>query len=82
LLLVDGSLIVSGGFTWYGLTVVLGDIDFLGGGKGIHIYGGVLTQGNVTRNNVGGTADILYSSEAIKKLEDVTRFEILSWKER
>jgi len=81
LLLIEGSMIVTGQFTWYGLVIVLGDINFAGGGAGIHIYGGVLANGQVTRNDIGGQADILYCSYTLQRLSELKGFQILSWNE-
>jgi hypothetical protein len=81
LLLVEGSLLVSGAFTWYGMAIVLGDINFTGGGDGIHVYGGVMSHGQVTRNDIGGQADILYCSYTLQKLSELKGFQVLSWKE-
>ncbi len=82
LLLVDGSLTITGKFTWYGLIIGLGDIDLSGGGNGIHIYGGILSNGQVTRSDIGGQADIFYSSEMLNKLRELERLLVLSWNER
>jgi hypothetical protein len=82
LLLIDGSLLITGQFTWYGLIITLGDIDFGGGGNGVHIYGGILSSGNVTRNDIGGEADILYCSQMLRKLDELERYKILSWTEK
>jgi hypothetical protein len=82
LLLVDGSLLISGEFTWYGLVITLGDIDFSGGGQGQHIYGGVLSEGHVTRNDISGQADVFYCSQMLRKLDELGKFVILSWNER
>jgi hypothetical protein len=81
LLLVNGNFEITGQFTWYGLVVVLGDFKFSGGGAGIHIYGGVMAQGNVSGSSVGGQADIFYSSEMIRKLGDVNKYVVTRWKE-
>jgi hypothetical protein len=82
LLLLDGSLVVTGQFTWYGLIVCLGDINFAGGGQGIHVYGGILSEGQVVRNDVSGQADVCYSSQMLRKLDELGRFVVLSWNER
>ncbi|KPJ60784.1 MAG: hypothetical protein AMJ46_04755 [Latescibacteria bacterium DG_63] len=82
-LLVDGDLKISGQFTWYGLIVCLGDTDFTGGGSGIHIYGCVMTQGDIaTSGVVTGNADLYYSSETISKLSDLSGYTVALWTER
>lgn len=82
LLLIDGSLLVTGQFTWYGLIIALGDVNFAGGGSGIHVYGGILSEGQVTRNDIGGEADVFYCSQMLRKLDELGRYVILSWNER
>jgi Tfp pilus assembly protein PilX len=81
LLLVNGNFDITGQFTWYGLVVTLGDFKFSGGGAGIHIYGGVMAQGNVSGSSVGGQADIFYSSETIRKLGDANKYIVTRWRE-
>lgn len=81
ILLVDGDFDCTGQFTWYGLVIVLGDIKFSGGGSGTHIWGSVLAQGSVQRQDVGGNADIFYSSEALNRLANLGRYQIISWNE-
>lgn len=82
LLLVEGSLLVTGMFEWYGLIITLGDINFAGGGNGIHLYGGILSNGHVTRNDISGEADVYYCSQMLDKLDELGRFVILSWNDR
>jgi hypothetical protein len=81
LLIVDGDLDCTGQFTWYGLVLVLGSIRFSGGGAGIHIYGSVLTQGDLVSQTVGGNADILYSSIALGRLASLSPYMLVSWRE-
>ncbi|UCF78887.1 MAG: hypothetical protein JSW03_01005 [Candidatus Eiseniibacteriota bacterium] len=82
-LLVDGDLMISGQFSWYGLIVCLGDVDFTGGGAGIHVYGCVMTQGNMaTSGSVTGNADLFYSSATISKLSDLSGYTVALWTER
>ncbi len=82
-LLVEGDLVISGQFTWYGLVLCLGDVDFVGGGAGIHIYGGVMTQGDIaTSGSVSGNADIYYSSTTINRISDMTTYTVCLWRER
>ncbi len=83
ILLVDGDMMVSGQFTWYGIVICMGNVDFTGGGAGIHIYGGVMTQGNISSSGtVSGNADILYSSSTIAKLTEFQTYRVCSWRER
>jgi hypothetical protein len=72
-LVVDGSLTMSGTFTYVGLIVVRGDVSIVGGGAGIHTYGSVLVGQTLTAIDpsadvmVAGTADLRYSATAIAK---------------
>jgi len=43
LLVVDGNLDISGGFTWHGLIIVRGAIVFRGGGSNDRIVGAIVT---------------------------------------
>ena len=81
MLLVQGDFTCTGQFTWYGLVVVLGDISFSGGGAGVHIFGSVMVQGGVTSQVVGGNADIFYSSDALNRLSNLSRYQTVSWLE-
>ncbi len=81
ILVVDGDLICSGQFTWYGLVLILGQIDFTGGGAGIHLYGSCLTQGGIASQIVGGNADVKYSSEALNRLTQLSPYTISAWHE-
>jgi hypothetical protein len=82
-ILVEGDFTLSGQFTWYGLIVCLGDVQMTGGGAGIHIFGCLMTQGDVaTSGTVSGNADIYYSSETISKLSDLSGYTVALWTER
>jgi hypothetical protein len=71
-LLVDGSLEVTGQFTYYGLVIVRGDVKFTGGGSGIHTFGSVMVGQSLTAVDMDmtstGTADLYYSSEILTKV--------------
>ncbi len=83
ILLVEGDMKFSGQFTWYGLVICLGNVEFTGGGAGTHIYGGLMTQGNVSGSGtVAGTSDIFYSSATIAKLTEFQTYTVCSWRER
>jgi hypothetical protein len=82
-LLVDGDFVLTGQFTWYGLIIVLGDVDASGGGAGIHVYGCVMSQGSISGiGMISGNADLLYSSETIQKLSDVSTYTVSLWAEK
>jgi hypothetical protein len=83
MLLVDGDVMISGRFTWYGLILTLGDVDLVGGGTGIHIYGAIMTQGDISSSgNVSGNSDVFYSSEMISKLTEFTPYKVIMWEEK
>lgn len=74
ILLVDGSLHMSGQFTWEGLVIVRGDVRQTGGGSGTHVYGTLMMSSTFSLIDdpdltVTGSADIVYSSEAINKTQ-------------
>jgi hypothetical protein len=80
-LIVDGDFILTGSFTWYGLIIVMGDLSTSGGGAGIHVYGSVLSQGGGGTSSIGGTADILYSSQALNRLITFSPYVVFNWRE-
>jgi hypothetical protein len=83
ILLIEGDMKISGQFTWYGIVICLANVEFTGGGSGIHIYGGVMTQGSISSaGSVSGNADILYSSATIAKLTEFQTYRVCSWRER
>jgi hypothetical protein len=81
LLIVNGNFDCAGTFIWYGAVLVLGDINFTGGGYGIHIFGTVMCQGGITEQVVGGNADVKYSSAALARLAMLTPYVVSSWHE-
>ncbi|MGQ9589992.1 MAG: hypothetical protein ACUVYA_06825 [Planctomycetota bacterium] len=76
-LLVDGTVTVTGQFTFYGLLIVRGDIRLSGGGAGVHTYGTVMVGQSLTAVDpesdvtISGTADLFYSSAVLARLEDM-----------
>ena len=75
MLLVDGSLYITGQFTYHGLIIVRGDIVLTGGGAGIHVFGSTMVGESITavevdpEVTVAGTADVFYSSAVLKRIE-------------
>ena len=72
-LVVDGSLHISGLFTWYGIVIVLGDLTLSGGGQGKHIFGAILgaelkADGTQCESAVSGQSDIWWCQDAIDKV--------------
>jgi hypothetical protein len=75
ILLVDGNLNVTGGFQWFGVTIVKGKLSTAGGGGNpAHFWGGVMVQDSATisDNSISGSANLLYSRCAILKALDAT----------
>jgi hypothetical protein len=66
LLLVEGDLLVNGGFQWYGVVLVTGSIAFIGGGEK-NVTGAMLAGEAVSADLVGGDASIVYCSEAVRR---------------
>jgi hypothetical protein len=82
ILLVDGNLELNGGFTWYGVIIVTGAVDFTGGGEK-NVTGGVLTGETTTvQIDLGGDVGILYCSEVADKLKVlVSPLRMTRWKD-
>jgi hypothetical protein len=84
ILIVDGSVTFSGGFTFIGLVIAYQKAEITIGGAGnatiVGSFVGAGSQINLTVT--GGTLNILYSSPALSLVENLIltkRFEILSW---
>jgi len=84
ILLIDGNLIVDGGFTWYGPVIVRGTLTTQG--TGAHFNGGVMAyDANLNDNTVLGSAVINYSgcanAAATSANALVRRMAVRSWAE-
>lgn len=84
ILLVDGNLVVDGGFTWYGPVIVRGSLTTQG--TGAHFNGGVMAYDvNLNQNTVLGNATINYSgcanAAATSANALVRRMALRSWAE-
>ena len=79
-LLVEGDLVVHGGFQWYGVIVVTGSITFTGGG-GKNVSGAMLAGGITSADLVGGDATIVYCSQAIHNQTEYLPLITLRWAE-
>jgi hypothetical protein len=67
-LLVDGNLLIEGGFQFYGLVIAKGAVDLGGtGSDGGKIYGGLFSQNIVINDQsiIQGNASVQYSNCAI-----------------
>jgi hypothetical protein len=80
ILLVEGDLDVNGGFSWHGVILVTGSVKYTGGG-GKQVTGGMLSGGTVDADMVGGNANIVYCSSAIKNQTASLPVQLLSWKD-
>jgi hypothetical protein len=83
ILLVDGNLIASGTFTYYGIVIVRGGFSTVAGGNP-KVYGSVLAQSlNLATTAFAGDAVVEYSSCSVAKTMDATgsasMFRSRSW---
>jgi hypothetical protein len=82
MLLVEGDLIVTGGFNWYGVIMATGVIVYQGGGSK-QITGGVLTEQSADMDvSIGGNTNVVYCSAAIKAAHDNLPLVTRTWKEK
>jgi len=77
MLLVEGDLVLGGGFAWNGVILVTGTLTFNGGGSGINITGAVLANQTV---DVNGNVFIQYDSCMKEKALNAVGMQILSWR--
>ncbi len=82
ILIVDGNLDLNGSFSWYGVIIVTGALNYTGGGEK-NVSGGVLAGDTANiQLDIGGNAGIMYCGEAIRKLkETIPPFKMTRWKE-
>jgi hypothetical protein len=76
ILLVDGGLAIQGGFQWYGIAIIQGNLKTAGGGGSVaHFFGATMVHDSVSvgSNQVTGSANILYSSCAIVRALEMTQ---------
>ena len=76
----EGDLSMNAGFTWTGLIYVKGDLNKVNGHA--WILGALIVEGSVDIK-LNGTADILYSGDAISQALSTANgsFTRLSWRE-
>jgi Tfp pilus assembly protein PilX len=77
-LLVEGDLVLGGGFTWNGVILCSGVLTFNGGGSGVNIRGAVLAEQTVSIN---GGLDIRYDSCLIDNAFDTQPRKVISWRQ-
>ena len=80
ILMVEGDLAVQGAFHWYGVVLVTGSITFTGGGAK-NVTGAMLAGGTVSADLVGGDANILYCSSAVRNQTQYMPLITLRWVE-
>jgi hypothetical protein len=81
MLLIEGDLNISGGFSWYGPIIVTGAVMFTGGGDK-NITGALLSGESVDAADViGGNTNIVYCSSAINAQTENRPLRRLRWKE-
>jgi hypothetical protein len=82
ILLVNGNLEINAGFTWYGVILATGVVNYTGGGQK-NVTGGIIAGENATiEQDIGGNAGIVYCSTASNKLKDIVPpLKITRWRE-
>lgn len=82
ILLIDGDLVLGGGFTWYGPIVVTGSVTLNGGGGGINVHGQILSgTSTLTDVTINGGNVINYNSCELKKSFASQPLVVLNWKQ-
>jgi len=76
MLLVEGDLILAGGFHWNGLVLVTGTLTFNGGGAGVNILGAVLANQTI---DINGGLDLSYDSCMISNSLNSQTMKTISW---
>ncbi|HSF33409.1 MAG TPA: hypothetical protein VLK82_23430 [Candidatus Tectomicrobia bacterium] len=80
ILLVEGDLNIHGGFSWYGPVIVTGSVTLTGGGDK-NITGAVLAGGSADADLVGGNANLVFCSAAVKSQTENMPLKIHNWRE-
>ncbi len=84
ILIVEGDLILGGGFTWNGIILATGSVTLNGGGgpNAINIQGQLLSgTSTITDVTVNGSNTITYNSCYVKKATAQAPLNVLSWKQ-
>ena len=79
ILLVEGDLDIHGNFSWYGPVIVTGSVTLTGGGNK-NITGALLAGGSADADLVGGNANIVYCSTAVKNQTQTRPLKLHSWR--
>ena len=82
ILLVEGNLEINGVFTWYGVILVTGTVEYTGSGQK-NVTGGIMVGENATiGTNMGENAGIIYCSEVSDKLKEIVPpLKMTRWRE-
>jgi hypothetical protein len=82
ILLVEGNLEINGGFTWYGVILVTGAVEYTGSGQK-NLTGGIMVGENaIIGTNMGENAGIIYCSEVSDKLKEIVPpLKMTRWRE-
>jgi hypothetical protein len=78
LLLVEGDLTMSGGFSWNGLILVTGTITVDGGGGDTNIMGAIMGQQIV---EINGGMNITYNSCEVRNTLNNKSLQVISWRD-
>jgi Tfp pilus assembly protein PilX len=82
LLLIEGDLVLGGGFTWYGPILVTGSVTLNGGGGGINVHGQILSgTSTLTDVTLDGGNVINYNSCDLKKAFATQPLTVVNWKQ-
>ena len=82
ILLIEGDLVLGGGFTWYGPILVTGSVTLNGGGGGINVHGQILSgTSTLTDVTINGGNVINYNSCEIKKAFATQPLTVVNWKQ-
>ena len=82
ILLVEGNLEIKGGFTWYGVILATGAVNYTGGGAK-NVTGGIMSGEDTTIEvDIGGNASIIFCSAVSNRLKDIIPpLKITRWRE-
>jgi Na+-transporting methylmalonyl-CoA/oxaloacetate decarboxylase gamma subunit len=82
ILLVEGNLEIHGGFTWYGVILATGAVEYTGGGRK-NVTGGIIAGENAaTEIHIDENAGIVYCSAVSNRLKEIIPpLKITRWRE-
>jgi hypothetical protein len=81
-LLVDGDLVLGGGFEWHGPILVTGSITLNGGGHDINIHGQIYSgTSTLTDVTINGHNTITYNSCEVLKSAATAPLQTVNWRQ-